>query len=71
MKDSSTVSYSPSFSFYASSECAAAAVKVSRENQIDSVNEENEDFQFEKSSRLHEEETFIDFPTFKPVSSET
>lgn len=42
MQDSSTVSYSPSSSFYASSEFAAAAVKVSRG----------------KSSPLHEEETF-------------
>jgi len=71
---SSTVSYSPSFSYYASGEFAAAAVKVSRENEsynirdhesvkVNSVNDEDVDFEFE-TSPLHEE-TFVHFPTFK------
>lgn len=63
---SSTVSYSPSFSYYASGEFAAAAVKVSRENQsynlADTVNDEDGDFEFE-TSPLHEE-TLVHFPTF-------
>lgn len=71
---SSTVSNSPSFSYYASGEFAAAAVKVSRENQsfnitdhqsvkVDSFNDEDADFEFE-TSPLHEE-AFVPFPTFK------
>ncbi|KAF2545110.1 hypothetical protein F2Q70_00024143 [Brassica cretica] len=74
---SPTVSCSPSFSFYASSECADAAAKVSRENQSYNITEQYsvkvnsvDDFQFETSSPLHEE-TFVHFPTFKPVSSDT
>lgn len=74
---SPTVSYSPSFSFYASRECADAAAKVSRENQSYNITEQYsvkvnsvDDFQFETSSPLHEE-TFVHFPTFKPVSSDT
>ncbi|EOA32102.1 hypothetical protein CARUB_v10015350mg [Capsella rubella] len=71
---SSTVSYSPSFSCYASGEFAAAAVRVSRESQmnynradhhrsvrVDSV--DDADFEFE-TSPLHEE-TFVHFPPFK------
>ncbi|XP_010435626.1 PREDICTED: uncharacterized protein LOC104719402 [Camelina sativa] len=73
---SSTVSYSPSFSCYASGDFAAAAVKVSRESQmmmsynivdhhqsakVDSV--EDADFEFE-TSPLHED-TFVHFPPFK------
>ncbi|XP_009147439.2 uncharacterized protein LOC103870988 [Brassica rapa] len=76
---STTVSYSPSFSVYASSECAAAAVKVSRENQNYNITdqysvkvEEDDDFQFETSRSPVHEETFFHFPTFRPhVSSDT
>ncbi|CAF1793845.1 unnamed protein product [Brassica oleracea var. botrytis] len=74
---SPTVSCSPSFSFYASSECADAAAKVSRENQSYNITDQYsvkvnsvDDFQLETSSPLHEE-TFVHFPTFKPVSSDT
>ncbi|VVA96061.1 unnamed protein product [Arabis nemorensis] len=62
---SSTVTYSPSFSCYASDEFAAA-VKVSREihsyNNQHSDMDEVLDFEFE-TSPLHEE-TFVHFPTF-------
>lgn len=75
---SSTVSCSPSFSYYASDEFAAAAVKVSRENQsyniadhrsvkVDFVNDEDADFEFE-TSPLHKE-TFVHFPTFTNVTN--
>ncbi|XP_010485412.1 PREDICTED: uncharacterized protein LOC104773398 [Camelina sativa] len=66
---SSTVSYSPSFSCYASGDFAAAAVKVSRESQMMSYNlakvdsVEDADFEFETSPLR--EDTFVHFPPFK------
>lgn len=63
---SSTVSCSPSFSYYASGEFAAATVKVSCENQSYNIADHDADFEFE-TSPLHEE-TFVHFPTFTNVT---